>query len=671
MRKGSACDFISEQPGPLFGADTGVQREPEFALPAKGAAYMRIACAQMRVLPGRPEENFRRMRAFVAEAKDAGCAIVIFPEMCVGGYLLGDRWLDEGFCRELMAYNDLLRELSGDIAIVYGNVYLDSCARNKDGRTRKYNAVYAFFEKKPLGRQRPCPLPDGLTFKTLLPNYRFFDDERYFYSLADLSLEMGADIESLLMPFHFVHRDGEIVIGCEVCEDLWCDDYSYRGKPLNVSRILMDNGAQMIFNVSASPWTWGKGASRERRIMAVLDDAGRFVPFYYVNCVGVQNNGKNFVTFDGDSTIYGEDGRIIDEIERPYAERLLVHDSSSVNSRACPGEAPSVSKPEAQYLAAIEGIRAVDDIGGSSDFPYIIGLSGGVDSALVAALVERAVGKERVQLFNLPSRYNSQATKDVAAHVAAALDLALCELSIEDMLAANAKLLDRFNPSAFNLENVQAKIRGSSILSNIAGIHGGMMTCNGNKVEIALGYATLYGDVNGVLAPIGDLLKTEVFELSAYINDVVFSRELIPRKLLPDSRFNFGIAPTAELKNAQRDPMKWGYHDALVREFTTYWRKSAEDVLEWYLGAELAERLDIDKALLSLYGLDEPKCFIDDLEWFVNSMQRAVFKRVQSPPVIVMSRGAFGYDLRESQLPLYQTERYRELRERVLGRSEQ
>ena len=186
-------------------------------------------------------------------------------------------------------------------------------------------------------------------------------------------------------------------------------------------------------------------------------------------------------------------------------------------------------------------------------------------------------------------------------------------------------------------------------------------------MEIALGYATLYGDVNGALAPVGDLLKTEVFDLARYMNDEVFGDEVVPRALLPDEDFKFDLPPTAELKADQVDPMKWGYHDALVRVFTDYRRRSPEDVLRWYAEGCLAERLAVTPRLLSRYGLDDPAAFTADLEWVVNGLRRAVFKRIQAPPIVIMSRGSFGFDVRESQLPGASTQGYLALRKKLIG----
>jgi NAD+ synthase (glutamine-hydrolysing) len=624
---------------------------------------MKVACAQMRVVPGRPDLNFATINRFVTQAKDQGCAIIALPEMCVGGYLLGDRWTEERWCSDLMSYNEKIRLLSDDILILYGNVYVDYKHANKDGRVRKYNAGYAWYNGNPL--QGSKHLPDGISAKCLFPNYRIFDDERYFYSLLELSLDIGVRIEELLQPLT-CSIDGQTVrIGLEICEDLWFNDYYYQQKPLNVSGILIENAADYIFNLSASPWTYGKSKARNNRIRDAFNQAGRFIPFFYVNCTGVQNNGKNFVTFDGDSTIYNEFAQVIVEAPESFAETLLIYDSTL---RYTPLEKSQPGPIESKCKAAIEGIRGLDELMGRSDYPVVIGLSGGVDSALVTCLVERALGKERIIGCTLPSRYNSDATRKSAEHVANVLGIDFHTIPIESLVNENVNILSRFSPTEFNKENIQAKIRGTSILSNIAGITGGVMTNNGNKIEVALGYATLYGDVNGVIAPIGDMLKTEVFDIARYLNCDIYGTEVIPPELLPDELFEFKLPPTAELKSNQVDPMKWGYHDALVRLFTDYRKIGAEQILEWYEEGTLCANLEISEQLFHKFNLENATLFVNDLEWVVSCMQRAVFKRIQSPPIIILSKGSYGYDIRESQLQVQYTEKYLELKRRILGK---
>jgi NAD+ synthase (glutamine-hydrolysing) len=623
---------------------------------------MKIALAQMEVVPGLPERNFTTLRGFVHRARDAGCRIVAFPEMCIGGYLLGDRWTDSGWCDYLMGFNERIRELSGDIAIIYGNVFVDKSAKNKDGRTRKFNAGYCYCNGRP--PERAGALPEGIVIKSLLPNYRIFDDERYFFSLVEFAEDVCVPLEELLQPFE-IDLDGHVCkIGVEICEDLWFNDYRYKGKPLNVSRYLRQNGAEMIFNLSSSPWTYGKDRARNNRIQDGMRDIGSFLPFFYVNCVGVQNNGKNLVLFDGDSTIYNERAEVVRCAAAPFEEELLVFDTAVeslvVNKRP-------FTSVEAKYRAIVRGIRGMDDIVGDGAFPYIVGLSGGIDSSVVACLLCKAVGPERVVAFNLPTRYNSTTTRSIAAQAAGKLAIPLHEVPIEELVAVNERLLAPFAPTDFNRENIQAKIRGTSMLSNLAGILGGLMTNNGNKVELAFGYATLYGDVNGAIAPIGDLLKTEIFELARFLNNEIFHEEVIPAALIPDENFAFAVPPSAELRDNQVDPMKWGYHDALVRTFTDYQKTSPETILEWRLDGTLCEQLALPQTLFTAYGLHDPARFIDDLEWVVCSMQRAVFKRIQAPPIIILSKSSYGYDIRESQLAPLFTDRYRELKAKILG----
>lgn len=625
---------------------------------------MKIALAQMRVIPGQPWKNFEKMKLWIEEAREKQCQIIAFPEMCVGGYVLSDRWTEDSWCNHLASFNKHLCNLSENIIIIYGNVFVDSTKKNKDGRTRKYNAGFAWYNGKPLSRQGD--LPDGIVIKSLLPNYRIFDDERYFFSLQEYAHDTDTHIENLLQPFEAVIGGETIRFGVEICEDLWFNDYRYKGKALNISKYLIDNGASFIFNISSSPWTYGKNRARNNRIQESYRDAGRFVPFYYVNCTGVQNNGKNIIVFDGDSTIYNEKAEVVMASAEPFVEELMIHSTGATLK-------PFLKEPlhpiKAKYQAILEGIRGMDEIMGSSTFPYIVGVSGGIDSALTVCLLSKAIGSHRVVACNLPTKYNSEMTRKIAANLTGKLCISMHCIPIEDLVTVNNRLLDIFNPCELNRENIQAKIRGTSILSNIAGILNGVMTCNGNKVEIALGYTTLYGDVNGAIAPLGDLLKTEIFEMASFLNREIFTEEVIPEALIPDQSYQFKVAPSAELRENQIDPMKWGYHDALIRSFTDYQKTGAETILKWYLDGELCQRLSIPEQLLKRYGLDNPQVFVDDLEWVVGSIQRSVYKRIQSPPIIILSKSSYGYDIRESQLPVHFTDRYNQLKEILLKRS--
>lgn len=651
---------------------------------------MKIALAQMHVVPMALEQNVNSMLHFIERAKQQEADIIAFPELCLSGYLLSDQWLDRSFCADLMSYNEVIREASSDIAIIYGNAYLDTDADtrlgkghycNKDGRSRLYNAAYIYQNREPANRvsETHC-LPAGVQPKTLLPNYRFFDDQRYFFSLQDVAIDAGVPLESLSQPYLVDSKNGKQAVGLQVCEDLWCKDYRKDRTSINVSKYLVENGAEAIINISASPWTFHKHDARDRRIAFLKQEleaeGSSFVPFYYVNNVGAQNNGKNIITFDGGTSVYDADAQLQNTAEKPFNEELIFsHQQDFVPTG---NKRPEEEKLAIKTSAILAGLRHVPELLGWKNAPeFVVGLSGGVDSALVVALLTLAFGKEKVWAVNMPSRYNSQKTQDVAAHICRKLDIRYFQVPIEDLVASHKTTFNELDTHCdspdwmrkLSDENIQAKIRGTSILSNIAGRYGRMFTNNGNKVEIALGYATLYGDVGGVIAPIGDLTKTEVFGMCRYLNEVVFNDEVIPNKLLPDNLFEFGeqdIAPSAELRDAQIDPMKFGYHCALLEAFTSFKKVAPENVLQWFLEGNLAKNLGIEPNLLSRWGLTSPKVFVEDLEWFSECIRKSVFKRIQSPPIVLTSPSAYGFDIRESQLPAYQTRAYQALKQQVL-----
>ncbi|MBI2668343.1 NAD(+) synthase [Candidatus Woesearchaeota archaeon] len=660
---------------------------------------MKIALAQMEVVSGRPKKNLETMLRMIEEAKEQHVNLIAFPELCISGYLVGDKWTEDAFCDSMFEFNDDIRNASEGIAVAYGNVFIDHMINqrvgdtkfhpNKDGRTRKYNAVYIFQNGKPaarVGENHPTSLlPPGVQPKTLLPNYRFFDDERYFFSLEDIAKDFGTTMEALAQPYLIDVQGMKVPVGFEVCEDLWCEDYRRNGESQNMTKMLIDNGARHIISISASPWTYGKNDARDRRIKFLKQDSkDKFVPFFYVNCAGAQNNGKNIVTFDGGSTIYNADGEPIVLSKEPYQEELILVDDAELTKPAVGRISKSLIAEK--YEAIITGIRHLKNIQGSDHQPkYVIGLSGGVDSSVVAALLVQAVGAEKVLGVNMPTKFNSDKTRQAAASLAQQLGITYLEIPIGDMAALHEQALEGYNVAGAKKQltasqkgNIAAKIRGTSILSNLAAQYGALFTNNGNKLEVALGYATLYGDVNGALAPIADLTKPEIFELATFLNTEIYGREVIPDILIPDALFRFGkdqIIPSAELEENQIDPMKFGYHDALLAMMTDYKKKSAGDLMNSFLQGtlhcDIAQSLGKEAAygyeLMKRWNVDEPKTFFDDLEWFARTINGAVFKRVQAPPIIITGKSAYGYDIRESLLPFEPTREEGRLREKIMG----
>lgn len=655
---------------------------------------MKIALAQLDVKAGNPRKNLERMLEMIEEAKDNKADLIAFPEMSVGGYLVGDKWTEEAFANNLQVYNQALQEASKGIAVAYGNIFTDreinertgsaSMHPNKDGRLRKYNAVYVFQDGKPAKRANETTiLPTGVQPKTLLPNYRIFDDERYFYSLKDQAQDFGKDLEELVQPFILQLAGKEVPVGFEVCEDLWSEDYRKDGEMINPTRYLIDNGAELVVNISASPWTYGKNAARDRRVQRIAKDQEEngkqpFVPFLYTNAVGAQNNGKNIVTFDGGATAYNAQGLPVTMDTNMYREGIMYVDDAIL--QGAPKERPEQSRIAQKYRTIIRGVQHLKDILGKEQ-RFVIGLSGGIDSAVSLCLLEQALGKDAVEAVNLPTNYNSDQTKNAAKKLADNLGVNYNVVPIQPIVDLVTKTLidadidgTARKPSSLNEENIQAKIRGTDILSNIAGIYGLLMVNNGNKMETAQGYATLYGDVNGAIAPLGDLLKAEVYDLAQYLNEEVYGKEVIPNELLPDDNYEFGagkIVPSAELKEAQKDPFIIHYHSKMLEQFTDYKKKSMEDITTWYQAGTLEQQLGIKEGTLEKYGLHEPEAFLADLEWFSRNINNTVFKRIQAPPIIMTSKSSYGYDIRESMLPSQPTEKYLWLKEQIMGDKEQ
>lgn len=617
----------------------------------------------MNVIPNNANKNVESMLKMIEEAKAEGVDLISFPEMCIGGYLLSDKWQEDTFCQDLMGYNEILKEASIGIAIAYGNIYVDeyinervsdySFHPNKDGRSRKYNSVYVFQDGNPVSRLKETKiLPAGVQPKTLLPNYRIFDDERYFFSTQDIAKDFGHPLESLLQPLLVRIDQQEVPIGFELCEDLWCNDYRRNCQALNPTKILIQNGSKIIINSSSSPWTFGKNEARDRRIEFLKKDSGNdFVPFLYVNCVGAQNNGKNIVVFDGGSTVYNSEGSPVILANTNYEEQLLVFNISEISKIST---APRIkeSKIERKFRAIIRGIRHFNDILGYA--PHcVIGLSGGIDSAVVTSLLTIAFGSQSVTAINMPTKYNTRETKESARYIAERLGIEYIIIPIGDLVELNRIILlaqTGSNTQTRTLDrvleqNIQAKVR-MQILSNLAQKFKGMYINNGNKWEIATGYCTLDGDARGAIAPVGDLTKSEIIQMAAYLNEHIFHTEIIPQNLI-----DLKILPGAELEYQQENPIKLGYHCALTEAFMNYNAKSGNDIMKWYLDGSLEENLGVTTRILKKYKLNSPIEFMKDLEWFIDHVEKSVFKRIQGQPIILLTKTAYGYDRRESILP--------------------
>lgn len=612
---------------------------------------LKIAVAQIEVRPGMLKQNLDKVLKNIENAREHGADLIVFPELCITGYTIGDRFNDSYFCEEAHSYNEKIKNASQDIGVIWGNIYYDEFheqVRGRDGRKLRLNSAFFAYNGNYVTREGAY---DAMYVKCLNPDYRVFDESRYFMSAIELQ-SYGMQIEDDLQPFTFKGYR----IGLEICEDLWSGDYA-----VDVTKAYVKQNCDYIVNISASLWTRNKELGRKKRIKEHAKEM-KLPYIVYVNCVGCQNNGKNVMVFDGGSTVYDAEGNEYFELNDSFNEELAVFD----------GNTHFVTHSDSKLLdALVYGIRKFDE----QMFPFhpkwIIGLSGGLDSSVNAALLVRALGNERVIGYNLATKYNSEATKSNARILSERLHIEYRDGFISPVVDATMEVMNTYgypdsSISALTEENIQARIRGH-VLSTFAAINNGVVCNNGNKVEAALGYLTLYGDSIGALCPIGDLLKTDLFELARHLNS---EGEIIPKGLLPEleeDMIKWVTPPSAELKNNQVDPMKWYYHDYLIQYLTEFPNYGIERLVKEYEENRLLTHEYLGK-WIRYYHLDEPQAFFDDLEWVVNSMNRNVYKRIQLPPNIMVSRGAFGYDLRESQILIPFSSYYYEIKKRCINK---
>ncbi|MDH3448996.1 MAG: NAD(+) synthase, partial [Gammaproteobacteria bacterium] len=561
-------------------------------------------------------------------------------------------------------------DASAGLCVLFGNVGIDWSRKGADGRVRKYNALFVAQDGELCGQDN---FPYPFRVKTLHPNYREFDDTRYFFSLPGLALELDTHLSSLLQPVKLTIDRRALSLGCILCEDGWYEDYS-----VNPVALLHRNGPlDLLFNLSSSPFTLGKNNKRNRVFSKQAAEIS--TPLMYVNNVGLQNNGKTVFSFDGVSTVYDATGRIVASC--PAFEsclKILDVDLDNGATNLPLAEVPADSGIDSVYRALrYGGARFLSQIGMER---VVIGASGGIDSAVSAALYCDILGPDRVLLANMPSVYNSQTTIDLARDLATKLgclytvvpiqpsvDLTTEQITQTPLVNLQSGAQSRLDISEAVAENIQARDRSSRVLAALAAAFGGGFTCNANKSELTVGYSTLYGDQSGFLALLADLWKHQVYELGEYLNRQVFASPVIPDAV-------FSIVPSAELSAAQAidegkgDPLIYPYHDYLFRAFMERWQKaSPEDILEWYARGELETRIGCESGLASRLFPDA-QAFIDDLErWWRLYSGLGIAKRIQAPPVMAVSRRAYGFDHREAQNQPYFTSAYRRLRAKLLG----
>ena len=393
----------------------------------------------------------------------------------------------------------------------------------------------------------------------------------------------------------------------------------------------------------------------------------------YINTLGLQDKGKTVYAFPGRAYAFNEKGeRIL--MSPAYTENVTILDTNQLPTKVDFVAEPIIAPTHRMLRYAVQKFLTRIHME-----RVVIGISGGIDSAVAAAVYVDAIGAENVLLVNMPSRFNSATTKGLAARLAENLGCRHMIVSIEESVTHTVDQLttvpimgkcaaegEHLTISSFVRENIQARDRSARILSAVAAAWGAGFTCNANKAESTVGYATLYGDQAGFLSALADLWKYQVYDLARYLNDTVYGREVIPQGIID-------IVPSAELSDAQNvdegkgDPIRYPYHDYLFRAFTEE-NCIPEDILTHYADGSLEEYIGCEKGLVAEY-FPTAADFISDLErWWRLYTGMAVAKRIQSPPLLSVSGRAYGSDHPESQIGAYETIRYRALKTTLLGK---
>lgn len=528
---------------------------------------MKIAIAQYNPIIGDLKGNVSKISDFIQESKESDCDLVVFPELSLTGYPPRDLLLRADFIKACdSALHEILPFTEG-IGVIIGII------RDDDNGQLLYNSALLIEDGSILGR----------VDKSLLPNYDVFEEARYFQPSKELKC----------------HEFRGMRLGISICEDIWNDSdlFGELRYPRNVLDELYADNPDIFINISASPYYYGKHEVRMNMVSHYAEKYG--IPFIYANQIG----GNDDLLFDGSSMVYSGQGQLIVKA-KSFKEDMLIYDTEKVYPRILDWD-EDISW---LYRGLVLGMK--DYFHKTGFTKTLLGLSGGIDSTLVACIAADALGRENVLGVFMPSRYTSGASKEDAVDLAKNLGIDYRDISLEDIFD---DYLQKFNPGGvphgdLAEENIQARIRGN-ILMFIANREGRVLVCPSNKSEIAVGYSTLYGDSCGGIAVIGDILKTQVYDLCRYINR---EDEVIPNNIIRKP-------PTAELRPDQKDEDSLPPYPIL------------DGILKMYIEENVSPQGIVDE------GYDRETVYR-----IIGMIDRSEHKRRQTPPVIKLSDGAFG-----------------------------
>lgn len=532
---------------------------------------MKIAIAQLNYHIGNFEGNLERMLAAVEIAKKQGADLVCFAELATCGYPPRDFLEFDDFIHLAEETIEKLAQAARGIAIIAGSVTKNPEVEGKD----LYNSAYFMAEGK----------VQQVQHKTLLPTYDIFDEYRYFEPATE---------------FQVIEYQGKR-IALTVCEDMWNlgnENPMYTVCPMDE---LMPQKPDLMINVSASPFAWDHAAERIHTLKANVESYQ--LPLFYVNQCGAQTE----ILFDGGSLVMSPDGKVYDEL--PYFEECVTTYDLEEVLRGGREQEQAKEKMPLIHDGILMGIR--DYFGKLGFRKAILGLSGGIDSALVAVLAARALGKDNVRALLMPSQFSSDHSVQDARQLAENLGIQYDIIPIEKIYQSYEQALEpHFWATDFGLaeENLQARARGMLLMA-FSNKFGPILLNTSNKSELAVGYGTLYGDMCGGLSVIGDVYKTEAFELARYINR---DQEIIPENIITKP-------PSAELRPDQKDTDSLPDYEILDQILYQYIEKRTDPQDIIAMGYEEA----LVRRVLRLVNINE-------------------FKRHQTAPVLRVSAKAFG-----------------------------
>ncbi|MBO8152108.1 MAG: NAD+ synthase [Candidatus Marinimicrobia bacterium] len=528
---------------------------------------LKIGIAQINPTIGDLEGNARKISDYICKSKKKGVDLLIFPEMVITGYPPQDLLFNRTFIeKNIETLERISRQVENDMHVIIG--FVDRIGG------KLYNGAAVLNNGRVIYKR----------YKTLLPNYDVFDEVRYFTPAKE---NLPVDLEI---------NGKKFKIGIEICEDLWDKNYNTK-----ITDILYDNGAQFVINISASPFTDTKFETRMRLIKEKVKKFRK--PFIYANMVGSNSE----VVFDGNSVAMDSDGKVIGW-GKEFEETLEIFEITTEDWSGKEKEIKFSTRIERIYNALVVGIK--DYLNKTGFYKAVVGVSGGIDSAVVISLAVEALGTDNVLGVMMPSKYTSVQSMEDAKTLVKNLGVKSYIIPIDQIFQAyNSTFTEIFAglPEDITEENIQARIRGN-ILMAISNKLGYLVLSTGNKTELALGYCTIYGDLSGGLAVISDVSKPDVYELANYYNTLK-GRVVIPESILTKK-------PTAELKFGQVDPFDYKIVSPLVDEIINNNRTIEELIKMGY-----PEELVIDTA---------------------RRIRRAEYKRRQAPPGIKITEKAFG-----------------------------